>query len=171
MTSDVTATGLDVAKLVEMHQAGIWRYLRALGCESSEAEDLTQDTFLEVLQKPFHDYNREATAGYLRKVARNLFITAKRRQTIQFAMGELNEIDVAWSRWAGNDGGEVLLMALESCFQRLAERARQALELRFREKRCRADIAEAVGLSEHGTKNLMQRAKQKLRECSERQMQ
>ncbi|HEX7449919.1 MAG TPA: sigma factor, partial [Pirellulales bacterium] len=62
--------GFDAARLIEEHQAGVWRYLRVLGCNAAEAEDLTQDTFLAVLEKPFHDYQRAATAAYLRQVAR-----------------------------------------------------------------------------------------------------
>lgn len=63
--SSSSSTGFDPERLIEAHQAGIWRYLRALGCDASQAEDLTQETFLAVLQKPFQDYNPAATAAYL----------------------------------------------------------------------------------------------------------
>ena len=79
MTTGPTSTGFDPVRLIEQHQAGVWRYLRALGCNATEADDLTQETFLAVIQKPFEDYNSAATAGYLRKVAHNLFITVRRR--------------------------------------------------------------------------------------------
>ena len=49
------ATGFDPVVLIQTYQAGIWRYLRALGCDSAQAEDITQETFLNVLQKPFQD--------------------------------------------------------------------------------------------------------------------
>ena len=43
------ATGeLGPAELIERHQRGVWRYLRMLGCDSSTADDLTQETFLQV---------------------------------------------------------------------------------------------------------------------------
>ena len=54
-TDTVHASPLDVARLVREHQAGVWRYLRVLGCPATEAEDLTQETFLAVLTRPFHD--------------------------------------------------------------------------------------------------------------------
>ena len=75
---------------------------------------------------------------------------------------------MAWTRWAANDDGRELLAALQKCLETLAARARQALELRFREQQARADIAAALGMSEDGAKNLMQRAKQHLRNCIER---
>ena len=51
--------------------------------------------------------------------------------------------------------------------QRLTERARLALEMRFRGEQSRAEIAKALEITEHGAKNLMQRAKQQLKECIE----
>jgi RNA polymerase sigma-70 factor (ECF subfamily) len=70
-------------------------------------------------------------------------------------------------RWAGEDDGEAALEHLRGCLERLTERARLALEMRFRGEHTRAEIATALEITEHGAKNLMQRAKQQLRECIE----
>jgi RNA polymerase sigma-70 factor (ECF subfamily) len=43
-----------------------------------------------------------------------------------------------------------------------------ALDMRFRDRSSRSEIAVALGITEHGAKNLMQRAKQQLRVCIER---
>jgi RNA polymerase sigma-70 factor (ECF subfamily) len=171
MSTEVTSAAFDLAGMIRQHQAGVWRYLRVLGCDPAEADDLTQDTFLAVLQKPFSDYNPAATAAYLRKVARNLFLTARRRAVPVVPVAEIEQLDAAWQRWAGDDGGQALLAALEACLQTLAERTRRALDLRFREQMSRSRIASSIGLSEDGAKNLLQRAKQHLRECVERKMQ
>jgi RNA polymerase sigma-70 factor (ECF subfamily) len=104
----------------------------------------------------------------LRQVSRNLFISAQRRAARAVAVAELDEIEAAWSRWAANDDGRELLAALQKCLETLASKARQALELRFREEQSRANIAAVLGMSEDGAKNLMQRAKQHLRTCIER---
>ena len=48
-----------------------------------------------------------------------------------------------------------------------SERARWALEMRFRDKLPRLEIAGHLKITEHGAKNLMQRAKKQLRECIE----
>ena len=158
-------TELDVARLVREHQSGLWRYLRVLGCPAAEAEDLTQETFLAVLTKPFQDYNRQATAAYLRQVARNLFISSRRRAV---SAVELDEADAAWLRWAAKDDGAELMDALRNCLESLTERVRQGLDLRFARGQSRTEIAAALGMSENGAKNLLQRAKQHLRECVER---
>ena len=163
--AEPAAASLDVARLVREHQTGVWRYLRVLGCPADEAEDLTQETFLAVLTKPFQDYNRQATAAYLRQVARNLFLSSRRRAV---TVSELDEAEAAWLQWAVKDDGQELMAALRNCLQTLTDRARQALDLRFGRQASRAEIATATGLSEDGAKNLLQRAKQQLRECIER---
>jgi RNA polymerase sigma-70 factor, ECF subfamily len=170
MTMDTAAPGSDVARLVQSHQAGVWRYLRALGCDPSLAEDLTQETFLAVLEKPFADFNPAATAAYLRTVARNLFISFQRRASRQVSVADLDELDVDWSRWAGDDAGQHLLTSLQECLKSLGDKARQAVELRYKAEASRAGIAASLGMSEDGAKNLLQRAKQALRECIERKI-
>jgi RNA polymerase sigma-70 factor (ECF subfamily) len=166
-------TGFDPARLIETHQAGVWRYLRAMGCAPDQAEDLTQETFLKVLQNPFDDYDRRATAAYLRKVAYHLLVSAKRRGgrviTVE-DMEAFEQLDARWSNWAGDDDGAALLDALKQCLQGLTDRARRALELRFAHRETRARIAASLEITEHGAKNLMQRAKKQLRSCIEGKM-
>ena len=157
----------EVRELVETHQTGVWRYLRALGCEPSLADDITQDTFLSVLQKPFQQYSPAATAAYLRRVAYNRFVTLHRRTGKVTTVEDVEQLDADWSHMVDPDGGEELLGALQECLEGLSKRARRALEMRFGEKESRANIAAALEITEHGAKNLMQRAKQKLRVCIE----
>jgi RNA polymerase sigma-70 factor (ECF subfamily) len=189
------SAGLDLASLIRNHQTGVWRYLRALGCNPSEADELTQETFVAVLERPFQDYHPAATAAYLRKVARNRFVTSRRKLSrsavvasdlaasklvrgmsgggaadqdeIEGADPELDLLDGDWSRWAERDGGERMMAALAECVKGLTERSRLALDLRYRDLRSRAEIAAALGMSPDGAKNLLQRAKQQLRTCIE----
>ena len=76
----------------------------------------------------------------------------------------------AVTRWSAHDNGEELLAALGGCFDALGDRAQLALDMRFRERSSRNEIADALKMSEHGAKNLMQRAKKRLRECVDRKM-
>jgi RNA polymerase sigma-70 factor (ECF subfamily) len=162
------AAGFDPVRLIETYQSGVWRYLRAMGCEAALAEDLTQDTFLAVLQRPFQDVCPAATSSYLRRTALNLLISHKRRSGRMLATDEIELLDRTWTRWAGQDGsGDGTLDLLRDCLKRLTERARLALEMRFRGEHSRTEIAAALEITEHGAKNLMQRAKQQLRECVE----
>jgi len=161
------STTFDPVRLINTHQKGVWRYLRALGCQADLAEDFTQETFLTVLQKPFQDYNQAATASYLRTVARNLFISHQRRAGRMKLVEDIQFFDVAWKELVRDDDGDELLAALKHCIAALTPRARQALHMRFAEKQTRVDIGAALEITEHGAKNLMQRAKKQLRTCIE----
>jgi RNA polymerase sigma-70 factor (ECF subfamily) len=167
LPTSASAGAVDPSRLIEDHQAGIWRYLRALGCDAAEADDLTQDTFLAVLQTPFVDYSPAATSAYLRKVAFNRFVTSRRKSGRLLLMEQVEEADQAWTRLVSDDHGEQLLEMLRECLGSLSDRAKSALLMRFRDRLARSDIAGKLGISEHGAKNLMQRAKKQLRDCIE----
>jgi RNA polymerase sigma-70 factor (ECF subfamily) len=81
------------------------------------------------------------------------------------AVEDIEQVEATWLRWVGQDDGEELLAKLKECLAQLTERARWALEMRFRDRLARLEIAEHLGITEHGAKNLMQRAKQQLRTC------
>lgn len=163
---------MNPSELIAEHQVGVWRYLRALGCESNEAEDLTQETFLAVLKRPFEYYGKAAAASYLRKVAYHRFIAARRRVSKEVLTDEFERIDENWSRWLDQqrDDGSDTVDILKQCLEQISKRARWALEMRFRDRLPRVEIAKQLEITEHGAKNLMQRAKHQLRTCIEGKM-
>ena len=164
---------LDPAALIERHQRGVWRYLRMLGCDDATADDLTQETFLRVLRRDdFVQHNDNATAGYLRRTAYNLLVSRHRKLGRVQTIGEPELLDETWDRWAGKDlTGDAAVEALEQCFKKLTERAQIALRMRFDSSASRVEIGEALGITDHGARNLMQRAKQQLRNCVEEKLQ
>ena len=160
-------TAFDAEQLIRTYQAGIWRYLRSLGCDTSLADDLTQDTFIAVITRDFQQISDAATKAYLRKTALNLFISFQRRKGRVTSVENLEFFEEAWNELAKDDSGDVLVDALRSCLKRISQRARWALEMRFRDSLSRVEIAGHLKITEHGAKNLMQRAKTRLRECVE----
>jgi RNA polymerase sigma-70 factor (ECF subfamily) len=157
----------EATELIAKHQQAIWRYLRALGCTDALADDLTQDTFLAILRRPFKRINDSATNAYLRRVAYHLLISYRRRNKSMIVTDELHTLDREWTRWAGFDSGQTAIDTLTDCFSRLSDRAKLSLQMRFRENATRESIANRLKISEHGAKNLMQRAKAQLKECLE----
>ncbi|QDV10616.1 ECF RNA polymerase sigma factor SigE [Rosistilla oblonga] len=165
--SQRSETDLSPQELITRHQAGVWRYLRLLGCDNSTADDLTQETFLTILRRPpFNQYSDEATAAYLRRIARNLFISLKRRDKRMHLVAAIESLDAVWDRWIGaEEDGEEFISALNECLQGLTDRAQLALRMRFTDDAKRVEIGDKLGITEHGAKNLVQRAKQQLKEC------
>ena len=159
-----------LAELVVLHQVGVWRYLRALGAEADLADDITQETFLEIMRRPLQQFSDASTASYLRRVAHNFFITRRRRDKRMTLTDQFQAFEDVWVQWAGADSGDSAIDALSDCLQRITERARVALRMRFADNASRAEIAAALQISEHGAKNLMQRAKGQLRECVEQKL-
>lgn len=164
----ISSADIDPAELIERHQLGLWRYLRALGCDASQADDFVQDTFLKILQKPFNYYDEAATAAYLRRIAHNLFISMQRRAGKVVAVEDVQKFERVWCELVSDGNGEDYLDALRGCLEKISERSRWALEMRFRDKLSRTKIAASLQITENGAKNLMQRAKARLRECIER---
>lgn len=159
-------------ELIRTHQAGLWRYLRMLGCDASMADDLTQEAFLKVLRRDgFTQHNDMATAAYLRRTAHNLLVSMHRKGGRKRTSYTSDPLDEIWDRWAGRDlTGDFAVDCLRECMQALTERAQMALRMRFGDESSRSSIAEALDITEHGARNLMQRAKQQLRDCVQQRL-
>jgi RNA polymerase sigma-70 factor (ECF subfamily) len=143
-----------------------------LGCDSATADDLTQETFLRVLSRDnFVQHNEAATSGYLRRTAYNLLVSRHRKLGRVQTVAEPAVLDVIWERWAGKDlSGDIAIDALRGCLSTLTERAQTALRMRFADEASRVEIGQALGITDHGARNLMQRAKQQLRQCVEEKL-
>jgi RNA polymerase sigma-70 factor, ECF subfamily len=156
----------DVIRLVREHQTEVWRYLRYLGATAELADDLTQETFLQLLRAPYEDRGPAARAAWLRTVARNLFVKSFRRPP--FAHAELDLLEAAWTGFAGEDEGQESLARLRSCLERLDGRAREVVRMHYEERRSRREIALRMSLGEDGVKSLLRRTRAVLRACIER---
>lgn len=161
----------DVAALVREHQAEVWRYLRYLGAGPELADDLTQETFLQLLRAPYQDQGRTARAAWLRTVARNFYWKSLRRPAAaDLDEAELLAADAAWTGFARQDGGAEHLAALRLCVEELDGRAQKAVRMQYEERRPREQLAAALGLSPDGVKSLMRRLRTALRACVERRI-
>lgn len=171
MTATTADRQTEMAALVRAHQAGVWRYLRYLGCDPTEADDLVQETFLAVLRGGFQVRSPAETAGYLRTIARNRLLMARRAQRRRLETSDLEAAEAVWARLAGEDGLNDYLVALEQCLQKVASpRVSQALKLHYGDRASRAEIAAELGMTVEGVKTLLRRARSALRECVERRL-
>jgi RNA polymerase sigma-70 factor (ECF subfamily) len=160
-----------MAALVRAHQAGVWRYLRFLGCDPTEADDLVQETFLAVLREGFEVRSPAETAAYLRTVTRNRLLMDRRKRRRQLPTVDLEAAEAVWARVAGEDGLSDYLVALGECLKEaVSPRVRRALELQYRDRVSRAEIAAELDLAVEGVKTLLRRARSALRDCVQRRL-
>ena len=171
MTAATADRQTEMAALVRSHQAGVWRYLRFLGCDPTEADDLVQETFLAVLREGFEVRSPAQTAAYLRTVARNRLLMARRKQRSQPPAVDLEAAEAVWAQVAGEDGLSDYLVALGECLEKaVSPRTRRALELQYRDRSSRAEIAAELDLAVEGVKTLLRRARSALRDCVQRRL-
>jgi len=161
---------IDAADLVREHQADVWRYLRFLGCDESQADDLTQETFLAVLRKPFEDRGRIQAAAYLRTVARRQLLMAVRKMRSGPSVEDLETAEDVWADQVGDADGNAYLDALSDCLKELEGRPKVVTDMFYRESCSRAEIATALGMTEDGVKTLLRRTRDVLRRCVERRL-
>ena len=159
----------DLTSLVQRHQTGVWRYVRFLGADTAEADDLTQETFLALARGGFVERDQRQTAGYLRVVARNQLLALRRRQNREINTVDLEAADSVWAAAAGPDGNLAsYLDALRDCLATLEGRARQAIDLHYQSNTARDAIATQLDMKPDGVKTLLRRTRQILRDCIER---
>jgi len=160
-----------MADLVREHQAGLWRYLRFLGCRPPEADDLVQETFLAVFRDGFDHRSPQETAAYFRTVARNRLLMARRKQNSAPPAVDVEAAEAVWAEVADGDGLSDYLVALDDCLATaVTDRVRQALHLQYRDRATRAEIATQLEMSVEGVKTLLRRARSTLRQCVERKL-
>lgn len=166
----------ELAALVRAHQAELYRYMRYLGAGNEAAEDLVQDTFLAAFRSdaaPESGDDRQV-ARWLRGVARNLFLRYCRkrsRRPATLSRPVLEQMEATWAEafLRGGDGFDYV-EALRRCLERLPAGQRRALDLRYAERRSRAEMAGLLAMTENGVKSLLRRLRAKLADCVERRL-
>jgi RNA polymerase sigma-70 factor, ECF subfamily len=154
----------DLESLWRDHGVDLQRFLRVLGASHTEAEDCAQEAFLQAIKTPPVPGN---TAAWLRTVAKNAYLKALRKTRKVIAV-DMATIEQDWAAVAGDDGAQSTVDALKQCISLLNDKERKALHLRYTLNASREVMAEDLGLSDGGIKNLLERVKAKLKECVER---
>ncbi len=119
------------------------RYLRFLGCEHAALDDLVQETMLAAVTA---FGAAEPPLAWLLTTARNGLFMHLRRQGRRKEVVDLERLHERWVEQAGDDGGDARREALDHCLQRLGARARQLIELRYRDGLARDAVAARLGL-------------------------
>jgi RNA polymerase sigma-70 factor, ECF subfamily len=166
------AQGANVANLDELmvqHQAGVWRYLRALGASAGLADECTQDVFVHVHTR-LSAVPRDGGAGaFLRKLAHDRYVDGQRAAR-RWSARQAEYAQFVTAQWAvaddAEDGGP-WLRALRACVQRLDGRSRELVLAFYGEGLTREQVAERFGIGQEGVKSALARVRTSLRHCVE----
>ncbi|WP_425614007.1 RNA polymerase sigma factor [Anatilimnocola sp. NA78] len=152
--------------LVEFYQHTVYGYLRARLFDSTDAEDLCQETFLRCYQGR-EKLSRAVQVGpWLIGIARNLLREHVKRIS--------RRREVAWTELCleldqmVNDRTEKhsdVLQGLPACLESLGPSAQQAIDLRYRAQLKMAEIASTLRRSEGAVRLLVHRARLALKQC------
>ena len=163
-----------LAKLIRAHQVELWRYLRYLGADDGEADDLLQETFLAAWRsgRLTKIAQPRAQAAYLRGIVRNLFCAHCRRQGRRPRPVDARLLEQAEQVWTAEvrGGGADYLDALRQCVRLLHGRARDLIAMQYADGLSVAEIAARLGMAADGVKTLGRRTREALADCVRRRL-
>ncbi len=165
---DAAKAGDQVAlsELYRTYFPRLYRYILARTGNTYDAEDLTEEVFMRVLEAIKRFQHREAPfSAWLFRIAHNAVISQRRKETARGRSSQLND-----GMPVDSEGPEELVerrVALSEVMQAaksLPDAQRQVISLRFAAGLTVAETARAMGKGEGNVKVIQHKAIAKLRE-------
>lgn len=151
-------------KLVSRHVDLVYSAALRMVCDGHLAQDVTQGVFIALAQNARQLADRPVLSGWLHRTAQNIAANTVRsevrrhtREQEAAAMNELlgNEPDATW---------EMISPHLDAAMGTLDEADRDALVLRYFERKSAREMAVILGTSEEAAQKRVSRAVERLRE-------
>jgi len=152
------------AELVRRHVDFVYSAARRMVCDSHLAEDVAQGVFLALAKNAPQLANHPVLSGWLHRTAQNIAaqtvrtdVRRRAREQEAAAMNELlaPEPDALWQHIAP---------LLDAALGELDEADRDALLLRYFERKSAREMAQTLGTSEDAAQKRVTRATERLRE-------
>ena len=155
----------DLPTLVREHSSLLYRVALSLVRNPAEAEDVVQDTFLRVLQRPRRLADILEVRPWLVRIAWNLALDRRRR----IRPDQIDDTFAAALVSATLPADQALAEARRtaqvlSAIERLPAKEREALLLSAFDELSTAEIATVLGKTESGVRSLLFRARTRLRQ-------
>lgn len=152
-------------------QPAVMGYVHAVVRDPAAAKDLVQETALTLLRK-FTEYDSDRPFLPWALGVAKFQILGFRRDTarcpVMFDAELFERFTASWGEIAPRSNDHTA--ALQTCLSKLAARARQVVQLRYFEALDSNEIAARVGSNAGAVRVLLQRARDQLRVCVERQL-
>ena len=150
-------------------------YIRTFTRDVQIAEDLFQETMLIAWRKFDEFDSRESLSAWLRGIAKNLIRNTWRKQSNDRLVFDESTEYVAQNtieavEMQGSDTWLERLSALSDCISRLPARSRELVTARYADKRTADELALSVGIRPEAVRKRLQRIREQLADCIERQL-
>ena len=164
---ETDAIALNTGVLIDTHHATIYRYAFRLAGRQSEAEDITQQTFLVAHQKLSQLKNPSAARSWLMTIARNCYL--KRLRAKQAIPASALDVDVEQVEEKPNSDENSLANsfgsnAVEAAIRELDDNHRLVIMMFYFEKLSYKQIAAQLDVAVGTIMSRLSRAKIKLRD-------
>ena len=156
-----TDAPLQIDDVIDLHHKLVFGYALRLVGNSSDAEDLTQQTFLIAHQRLHQLRSNDRVMGWLFAILRNCFLKMGRRKrpmcesSMQLDLGQLSEVD-----W---EPAPIETTDLQSALDQLSDEHRMILTMYYFEHLSYRRIAEQLDVKIGTVMSRLSRAKSKLR--------
>jgi len=152
------------SELVRRHVDFVYSAALRMVCDPHLAEDVTQGVFVALAKNALQLMDRPVLSGWLHRTAQNIAAqtvrTIERRRAREKEAAAMNELlsaepDIVWEHIAPH---------LDAALGELNESDRDALLLRYFEKKSAREIAQVLGVSDEAAQKRVSRAVKRLRE-------
>ena len=158
--------------LLEQNRQWLLAYILSLTGHYMDAEDMVQDVFRTALEQQDR-FDQVLTVGaWLRGIARNKireYWRWNKREPVLVSSEVLERLEQVAAKHENQalapDYKTRRLQMLRSCMERLTDRAREMLRLRYQEGRRSQEIGECLKMAHASVDMAMSRARKLLREC------
>ncbi len=162
----------DYAELMAAHQARLESFIRSLTGDADAARDILQETNVILLRKAREFEPGTNFTAWAFRIARFEVMTWRRklgRSRLTFNDDLVDSLATTAERL--DDGYESRVEALRECLEKLPERQRDVVRLRYLEEWSVADLAAKTGDKANAISQLLFRARQNLLRCVEKTLQ
>src|SRR5438094_2790859 len=151
-------------ELVRRHVDFVYSAARRMVCDPHLAEDVTQSVFVALAKSAGQLLDRPVLSGWLHRTAQNIAAqtvrTIERRRAREKEAAAMNELlaaepDISW---------EQIAPSLDAALGELSDPDRDALFLRYFERKSAREMAQTLGISDDAAQKRVSRAVERLRE-------